>query len=116
MNNELTEQKFWEILGSMPDPSPIFYRLYYNDDGSPNCYTMEDLPGNYIEIDKQTYIDHRWNVRVVDNQLIVIPIAVLIDKLHPSDHGVCCDPRDVCIVVNESNRHIKWSRVTNETN
>jgi hypothetical protein len=50
----MTEQEFWDILFDVPVTRPIFYRAYYNDQGWVECYTMEDLPGNYIDIDQTT--------------------------------------------------------------
>ena len=114
--SEVTPEEFWNILHDSPEPKPIFYRLYYNDDGTPICYTMEDLPGKYIDISLETYRVSLPNVRVVNEQLVVIKPATTIKKLHPSDRGTPCDPRDVCIVVDESQEHIKWNIKNYEIN
>jgi hypothetical protein len=111
----MNEQEFWAILNNIPEPLPVFYRLYYDDQGHPVCYTMEDLPGKYIDVDQETYILASHNVRVVDNQLVKIKPKTFVHKLRPSDHGTCCDSRDVCVVVDENKTHIKWSKHTNET-
>jgi hypothetical protein len=105
----MTEQEFLEIWLARPDPKPVFYRLYYQDDGTPLYYSMENLPGKYIEIDQATYQQYQPNVRVVDGRLIVIPPTSTIKKLQPSQHGTPCDPRDVCIVVDSDKPHTKWS-------
>ena len=117
MTNETTEN-FLKVMAEFhwPDPKPVFYRLYYDDIGSPKCYTMEDLPGKYIEVDRDTYLAHLWNVRVVDNKLQIIPPAITVHKLKPgAELGVCCDTRDVCVVVDQDRPHILWTRTTNET-
>lgn len=112
----MTPEEFWSILHSMPEPVPVFYRLYYNDDGSPNFYTMEDLPGNFIEVDQETYIHSRMNVKVVDGLLQIIKPTIKINKLAPGQNtGTSCHPHDVCVVVAPDQLHIKWSQVTNET-
>jgi hypothetical protein len=111
----MTEQEFLEIWLARPDPKPIFYRLYYQDDGTLLYYSMEDLPGKYIEIDFDTYQQYRSNVCVVDGKLIVIPTTVTIKKLQPDEHGTPCDPRDVCIVVDSNKPHTKWSIKNRET-
>ena len=109
--SKLTAENFWKIWSESTVPAPaIFYRLYYNDDGSPVCYTMEDLPGNYIEVDINTYLVGSHNVRVVDQKLIHLPTVGLVTKLRPdSSTGTACDPQDVCVVVDENTSHVKWS-------
>jgi hypothetical protein len=112
----MTEEDFWSILHSVPDPSPIFYRLYYNEDGTPIIYSMEELPGNYIEVDQSTYAFAPFNVRVIDGNLTYIKPVVTVEKLQPSSiNGTACDPRDVCVVIAADQPHIKWDTVINET-
>ena len=112
--SEMTEQEFWAILQATPVIKPIFYRLYYNDDGSPIFYSMEELSGNYIEIDQQTYALASFNVRVINGKLIHINLAKNVKKLQPSTKGTTCDPRDVCVIVNADQPHTKWTMVNNE--
>lgn len=115
--NELTEQEFWAALDHMPKPMPISYRLYYNDTGLPIIYTMEDLPGNYIEVDQKTYVSTPFNVRVVEGKLIYVEPTVVVNKLQPTDSdGTACDPKDVSVVVKEDQPHTKWTTVNNEIN
>lgn len=115
--NETTEN-FLKVMATFewPEPKPISYRLYYNDDGTPKCYSMEDIPGKYVEVDLETYTLHRWNVRVVDEKLKIISPAVTVHKLTPNSmSGVCCDSRDVCVIVAQDRPHTKWALTTNET-
>ena len=113
--NETTEN-FWKAFNEWdpPAPAPIFYRLYYNDAGQLLFYSMEDVPGNYIEIDRETFAASPSNVRIVNNKLTYIKHTVT-NKLTPGETGTPCDPRDVCIVVNNSVSNTKWSLKTNET-
>ena len=98
-----------------PDPKPIYYRLYYRDDGTPICYSMEELPGNYIELDLDTYRRSPGNVRVVDGKLKEFQPKVHVTKLKPTGSlGTPCCPTDISIVVNEIQPHTKWSLETNE--
>jgi hypothetical protein len=97
-----------------PDPAPIFYRLYYRDDGTPICYSMEDLPGNYIEIDAQTYVDSPSNVLVVNGKLKEFCPAGVVTKLKSGTTGTPCSPGDISIVVDLMQPHIKWSLATDE--
>lgn len=112
--SDMTPDEFWSILHNMPVPVPVFYRLYYNNDGTPICYSMEDLPGKYIELDLETYRLSPTNVKVVDNKLVLIKPTSTVTKLQPNGYGTACHPDDVCIVVDNLQPHTKWSRVTND--
>ena len=114
--SELTPEEFWQILHSQPEPRPVVYRLYYNDDGTPIIYSMEEFPGNYIDVDQQTYVLAPFNVKVIDGQLNYIKQVLTVKKLQPGDHGTACDPSDVCIVVGADRPHTKWTIVNNEIN
>jgi hypothetical protein len=109
--SKLTAENFWKIWSESAVSAPAaFYRLYYNDDGSPVCYTMEDLPGNYVEVDTNTYLVGSHNVRVVDQKLIHLPTVGLVTKLRPNaSTGTACDPHNICVVVDENTSHVKWS-------
>ena len=97
-----------------PDPQPVFYRLYYRDDGTPICYSMEDMPGNYIELDATTYSRSPGNVRVVDGKLKEFQPKGVVTKLKPRATGTPCHPDDIGIVVNKDQPHITWSLETDE--
>jgi hypothetical protein len=113
----MTEEDFWSILRAMPESHPVFYRLYYDDVGLPIIYSMEDLSGNYIEVDRETYVLASFNIRVVDNKLVHTNPVAIIKKLQPTDlGGTACDPCDVCIVVEPDQPHTKWTIVNNEIN
>lgn len=117
MTNQTTEN-FLTVMATFkwPEPKPVSYRLYYNDDGSPKCYAMEDLPGKYIEVDSETYALRPWNVRVENQKLKIVPLAILVKRLKPTnDVGITCHPQDVCIVVKHDQPHTNWNIITNET-
>ena len=105
----MTPEEFWDILHAMPEPQPVFYRLYYNDAGQPVCYSMEDLPGNYIDIDAETFGLAPDNVRVVNGQLKYITTCTS-DKLVPGIIGTQCHPQSVAVVVTQNGTH--WSKQT----
>ena len=98
-----------------PEPQPVFYRLYYNNNGMPICYSMEDLPGNYIEIDLDTYRHSLSNVRVINGKLKEFQPSSIVTKLKPNGStGTPCHPGDISIVVDKNQPHVKWSLETNE--
>jgi len=98
----------------MPEPEPVFYRLYYQD-GVPLFYSMEDLPGTYIEIDAETFSKSPMHVRVRDGRLVESIWRTTV-KLVPGDTGTACHPDNVAIVVAETEPHQRWSKQTYETN
>lgn len=99
------------------EPQPVCYRLYYDDHGNPVIYSMEDLPGNYIEVDPQTYAIGSFRVRVVDQKLIHVQPKIQVKKLQPNtETGTPCSAFDVCVVVPEQQPHTKWKLSNNEAN
>lgn len=111
----MNEQEFWSILFDVPKDKPIFYRLYYRDDGTPIVYTMDDLPGKYIEVDQETYTLASYNIQVVNEKIIKIIPKNYIRKLVPGS-GITCSPNDVTIIVKQEQPHTKWSIKKYETN
>ena len=103
----MTPEEFWDILHSMHEPLPVFWRLYYNDAGEPVCYSMEELPGNYIDIDAETFALAPVNVRVVDRKLKYITTRTS-DKLVPGNTGTQCHLQNVAVIVTQNGTH--WSK------
>ena len=106
--------EFWSILHDMPQPQPVFFRLYHLD-GVPLFYSMEDQPGTYIEIDAETFSRSPMHVRVRDGRLVE-SIWRTTARLVPGDTGTACHPNNVAIVVAETEPHQRWSKQTYETN
>ena len=111
----MTLEEFWAVLHAPVEVKPIFFRLYYNDDGILICYSMEDLPHNYIEIDAETYNRSPSNIRIINGKIKEVNPTSLVKKLVPGEDGVLCDPRDVCVVT-KSQPNVKWSLKTYESN
>ena len=108
----MNAEEFWAILHAMPEPQPVSWRLYHNDAGEPITYSMEHMPGTYIEVDAETYAQTPMNVRVRDGHLIKLQQAVR--RLALSDTGTPCHPDNVAIVVDETEPHQRWSMKTHE--
>jgi hypothetical protein len=90
---------------------PAEFRLYYDEHGTPLFYSMEALPGRYIIVSKTVYAEGRYNLRVINEQ-IVHPHESLYRKLVPGTTGTACAPTDVMIVDPLSNT--KWNLKTYE--
>jgi hypothetical protein len=112
----MNKEEFWSILQAIPEPKQVFYRLYYDNTGAPIIYSMEDLSGNYIEVDQPTYVLAPFNVKVIDGKLVYIKPVITVKKLQPSIDGTACNPQDVCIVVDTDQPHVKWTTISNELN
>ena len=102
------------ILQNMPKPAPVFYRLYHDSHGGPLFYSMEDVPGTYIDIDLETYLKNSMRVKVVDGKLIEFDWRVTI-KLIPGLDGTACEIRNVAVVVGVDTPNTKWSKKTYES-
>lgn len=112
----MNEDEFWAAIRNMPEPEPVTFRLYYNSTGHPLFYSMEHLPGTYIEVDAETFALGNMRVRVRDNKIVPVTWKTTV-KLIPNDTGTPCHPDDVSIVVPETYYgHQKWSKQTYESN
>lgn len=107
----MTPEEFWHILQDVPEERPTSFKLYHDDNGLPVVYTMEDLGGNYIEVDREIYLLAPMDARVIDGRLIYNPKKPHIPKLKPSkESGTPCHPDSVCVVIDEDATHIKWRK------
>ena len=109
--NETTKNflEAWQAWSQQtPPPQKIFYRLYYNEDGHPLFYSMEDLPGLYISIDQELFSRSPRNIRVIKNKIVFLD-QLTSKKLIPSEHGTACRPDNVSIITNEQEPHTKWA-------
>jgi hypothetical protein len=118
--NETTDN-FWAAFQAwQAEPETIhvtLYRLYYDDQGYLICYSGDDMPGNYIDVDPEIYQRALTNVRVVKNKLVIIETQNVFNILVPNNtEGTTCDPHNVCIVVDATKDHTKWKLKTNESN
>ena len=84
-------------------PVPFETRLYYCEDGSIITYTCEDLEGNYIVVDAETFASGRIDVRVVNGEIEIITPIFSIDKLVEATEGTACAVEDINIPI--SNDH-----------
>ena len=108
----MNEAEFWAALAPV-ESLPVEYRLYHNEQGDPLFFSMEDLPGNYIVVDRETYVSASPNLRVVKGKLKILN---LIYKLKPGTEGTPCHPQDVAVIVDKESAHTLWSLQSNETN
>jgi hypothetical protein len=106
----MTPEEFFGV--TWPDPVPVAYRLYHDDQGLPLFYSMDTVPGTYIEITQEQYNANSMWVRVVDGKLVERRWQTSA-KLAPGETGTPCHPQDVSIVFETG---IPWSLKTYEEN
>ena len=116
MSNKTTEN-FWKAFNEWnPEPPhPIFYRLYYDEQGRPITWTMEDLPGNYIDVDLELYREQPRYIVIRNGKIVRVDPEYTVPKLRPSTvEGTPCHPADVAVVVSPEQPHTKWRYGLNE--
>ena len=111
----MTPDEFWNILHREPVVHLVNYRLYHDTGGNPLFYSMDNLPGTYIEIDAATFARSPMHVCVRDGKLIERAWKTT-SKLVPADSGSPCHPDNVAVIVSEHKPHQKWNKKTYETN
>ena len=111
----MTPEELIKMFQAVPAPPPPFFRLYHDDQGQPLFYSMEVVPGTYIEIDQATFARGATNVRVRDGKLIEITWTTTT-KLVPGNSGSPCHPDNVAVIVTEDQPHTRWSKQTYESN
>jgi hypothetical protein len=111
----MTDEEFWAALAPTSEIDPPSFRLYYNEQGDPLFYSMENATGNYILIDRETYYNPPTRVKVVEGKLKILSSS-MSEKLVPGDTGTPCHINDVCIVVDSQIPHTKWKLEKYEAN
>jgi hypothetical protein len=97
-------------------PKPVEYRLYYDSNGKVLFYTCDDESGDYILIDKETFVKGRPDVRVIDGKIVEHIQSVFINKLEIANTGVCCAIEDINIIVDTdyTGKTFYWENKTYE--
>lgn len=95
---------FWQAVAEhdwTPPDNRLEFRLYYDSHGNVIYYSMEDLPGDYIIVDRLTFDQARFDIKVRDGKIIKARNPASW-KLKPCDQGdYACHPADVTIVVSK---------------
>lgn len=98
---------FFKALLNKPDTipkNPAEYRLYYDiNTGEPIEYSMMELTGEFIVIDKETFVLGKMGVQVI-NEKLHKKVYSVVYKLIPNDsNGTPCCENDVSIIDPNSN-------------
>ena len=112
MSSQDTTNNFWQVWNNFkwPETKAPSYRCYYLDDGTVDFYTMEDLPGNYIEVEQPVYVLAPKPARVVDGVLVITKPKLFVEKLAPDSSGTMCHLRDISVVVDNNGAYWKYQK------
>lgn len=105
------------VVFEAPKVDPVEFRLYYNDNGEVISYTCEKPEGNYIVIDRQTYAEMRFDLRIIDGKISRVNPNAIVHKLMPDlIEGMATEKEDMSIIVDESitKNFKKWKLVSYE--
>lgn len=97
---------------------PKEFRVYHDPDGKILFYSMEDLPGDYIVIDRVTFDQCRLDLKVKKGKLVKI-IQGASWKMAPAEEAdIACHSKDVTVIVNHDSQQKKYWKVitTHEEN
>lgn len=90
---------FWQAVSEYQEPEQptLEFRLYYDDAGRVLFYSMEQLPGKYVQVTSEQYAEGRYDVTVVNGE-IKYPVTKVYRKLVPSKTGTATSLSDVTII------------------
>lgn len=108
----MTPEQLSQLCAQQCDPPEVFFRLYHDQQGRPLFYSMQDVPGTYIEISQEDYNRSSGHVRVRDGRIVAVTWQTA-QKLTPGDTGTCCDTRDVAVVTSMPGTY--WSKQSYES-
>lgn len=111
---------FWQAVSDHDWAQPEIareFRVYHDAEGRVLSYSMEDLPGDYIVVDRHTFEQFRFDVRIRDGKIVKINQDASW-RLAPSDSGYACHPGDVSVIVDDTADQKKYWKVitTHEAN
>lgn len=93
----------------------VEFRVYYDEHGNILFYTDEKPEGNFLTIDKQTYIEARYDLCIIDKKLVKKVRGITIRKYKPDINGIACHSEDISILVKGNfKQNQKWKLYTDE--
>jgi len=115
--SEQEEQEDYILVWESPKLKDPEFRLYYDDKGYVVSYSCEELEGDYVIIDAQTFAEARPDVRVVNGKVVKVNAGAVVSKLLPcKKEGVVCAAEDISILVSSKSKikKQKWKLETYE--
>jgi hypothetical protein len=107
-DNQLAE--LFNSLISNKNPTKLEFRLYYDGEGNPVTYTSEDLSGDYLVVDQDTYAQGRYDIRIINREIVPLNDFTIYNKMVPADSGTACNPNNALLIEPEST--VFWNTKT----
>jgi len=102
-NNRPTEhEEEYITVWEAPKIEAPEFRLYYNKDGSVNCYTCDKHEGNYIVIDAGVFAEARPDIKVIDGRINRNRPNAVVQKYKPSTSGILTSVDDISILIDST--------------
>ena len=79
----------------------VEFRLYH-DNGKFIRYSCEELSGDYIVVDAETYALGNPHVQVIDGKIEPLTFGLELYRLTKARKGTVCPIEDIAIVVDKS--------------
>lgn len=113
MTNDEIFLEFWKNY-VWPEPKPVEFRLYHDQQGRAIEYSMQEREGEFILITAEEFARRDHRARVVNGR-ITFPRPMAPPKLVPGENGTACHSWSVAVVShNETDQ--RWSLKTHESN
>jgi len=109
MNDQELAELFNSIIGDNQS-AELEFRLYYDAEGKPITYASEDLPGDYLVVDQNFYAQGRYDIRIIDGEIVFLNEFEYYNKVVPSKSGTACHPDNALLI--EPKSTVFWSTKT----
>jgi hypothetical protein len=106
-----------DLLAILPQEQPTKkiseHRLYYDADGVPLHYTMEESEGQYIVVDSDTFAQCRFDIRVIKGKIISLydlnnKPKMLRRTSNDSNTATTTHIEDMTLITDKDSPHIFW--------
>ena len=100
----------WSFLSDRKSVKVVHreHRLYYDQDGTPICYSMQELEHDYIVVTPEQFATARYDIKVIDKKIVYPRRGSIRRKLAPSDQGYLTDKEDICLPGTSRHWNLKY--------
>lgn len=80
------------------------FKIYYDDTGTPTMYTREEHTGDFIEVDAETFALCRFDIKIVNGEIVQPDNSRKFHKMEESDIGTEVLKEDISIIAPEKTK------------